>query len=432
MARSIPSSKLENRSKRLGSSRKPGLKPRRKPYYERIGRGCWLGYRRSKKTNGRWVLRVLKDGSEWGRTFADADDYEESNQKSVLTYFEAQTYARTLAGAGKDGTASFSDRPVTVGEAVDDYERDLAQRGKDTANAKVIRFHLKDSKGLGNLAVSALEPTDFKAWGQSFDGLVYTTTNRVNNALRAALNRAAEFDKRISNAYAWKVGLKRIAGEHRSRNVILLQPTVNAIIATAYSVNPEFGLLVEVAAQTGARFSQLVRLTVGNVIYSNGINHGPHLMVPVSRKGRGKKDITHRPLPITADLAHRLGRVGARATTRPPHAPLLMKTADTPWDADDRDHFAMFKQVVEHLKDDPGIKAARFPVTMYALRHSSIARQLLLGVSVRIVAALHDTSVEMIEKHYSEFIADHSDAISRRTLAAFAGNVIPLPSARVG
>src|SRR5262245_18986529 len=173
-------SKLESRSVRLA------LKPHRQPVYERIGRGVWLGYRRT-KTAGTWLVRCVKDGPRWTKRFADADDYEESNQKSVMTYFEAQTYARTLAGAGKDGTATLSNRPVTVGEAVDDYEADLKQRGKDTRNALVIRFHLKDAKGLANIVVSALEPTDFKPWNQTFDGLVYTTTNRVNNADRKSV-----------------------------------------------------------------------------------------------------------------------------------------------------------------------------------------------------------------------------------------------------
>ena len=52
-------------------------------------------------------------------------------------------------------------------------------------------------------------------------------------------------------------------------------------------------------------------------------------------------------------------------------------------------------------------------VTMYALRHSSIVRQLLAGVPVRIVAAGHDTSVAMIEHNYSRYITDHADALVR-------------------
>jgi hypothetical protein len=52
-------------------------------------------------------------------------------------------------------------------------------------------------------------------------------------------------------------------------------------------------------------------------------------------------------------------------------------------------------------------------VTMYALRHSNIVRQLLANVPVRVVAANHDTSVLMIERTYSHHIADHADALVR-------------------
>jgi hypothetical protein len=35
---------------------------------------------------------------------------------------------------------------------------------------------------------------------------------------------------------------------------------------------------------------------------------------------------------------------------------------------------------------------------------------------IRVVASLHDTSVVMIERTYSKFITDHSDALSRGAL----------------
>jgi hypothetical protein len=35
---------------------------------------------------------------------------------------------------------------------------------------------------------------------------------------------------------------------------------------------------------------------------------------------------------------------------------------------------------------------------------------------VRVVAALHDTSVLMIERNYSKYIADHADELARATL----------------
>ena len=56
-------------------------------------------------------------------------------------------------------------------------------------------------------------------------------------------------------------------------------------------------------------------------------------------------------------------------------------------------------------------------VTMYCLRHSSIVRMLLRNVPIRLVASLHNTSVAMIEKHYSRYITEHSiDDITRAGL----------------
>jgi len=70
---------------------------------------------------------------------------------------------------------------------------------------------------------------------------------------------------------------------------------------------------------------------------------------------------------------------------------------------------------------------------MYSLRHSSIVRMLLQNIPIRIVASLHNTSVAMIEKHYSRCITEHSiDDISRRALLQhelpMGGNVVPLAS----
>jgi hypothetical protein len=55
-------------------------------------------------------------------------------------------------------------------------------------------------------------------------------------------------------------------------------------------------------------------------------------------------------------------------------------------------------------------------VTLYALRHSSIARQILRGVPIRVIAVNHDTSVAMIERNYSALLADHADEIARAGL----------------
>jgi hypothetical protein len=68
------------------------------------------------------------------------------------------------------------------------------------------------------------------------------------------------------------------------------------------------------------------------------------------------------------------------------------------------------RAIVEGLGLDPD------EVSAYSLRHSNIVRQLLRSVPVRVVAATCDTSVAMIERHYSKYIADHADEISRAAL----------------
>ena len=55
-------------------------------------------------------------------------------------------------------------------------------------------------------------------------------------------------------------------------------------------------------------------------------------------------------------------------------------------------------------------------VTPNCLRHSSIVRQLINAVPIRVVAAHHDTSIRMIERTYSKHISDHSEARVRRAL----------------
>lgn len=55
-------------------------------------------------------------------------------------------------------------------------------------------------------------------------------------------------------------------------------------------------------------------------------------------------------------------------------------------------------------------------VTAYALRHSSIVRNLRAGIPIRLVASLHDTSSEMIEAHYSAHIATALDALAAKAV----------------
>jgi integrase len=403
MARNTRSSALESRNARLK------LPKRGKPYWVRIDRGLSLGYRRI-ETAGPWIVRkATGNGGNWIKNFAHADDYDESNGDSVLTFFEAQSIARTIA---RDGEASGG--LITVVAAIERYERDLATRGGRAYNARLARIHLPPAllgKPVGLLTVRDLK--DFR--DSLLKGRTPGTVNRTISVLRAALELAAATDPRITNSAAFKVGLKKLPDAARARNVVLTDLQVRRVVELAYDESPEFGRLIETLAVTGGRRSQAARLTVADL--QDG--RAPRLMMPSSLKGKGAKRIDRKPVPISASLA---GKLRQAAGDQGGDGLLLVKPDGTAWGASDLR--APFRRVVETAGLDPDV------VTAYSLRHSSITRQLLRGVPTRVVAASHDTSVPMIEKSYSATIGDHSDALHRAALLDLGGRdddkVVPL------
>ena len=129
------------------------------------------------------------------------------------------------------------------------------------------------------------------------------------------------------------------------------------------------------------------------------------LMMPSSAKGRAAKRYNRVPLPIPHGLAARLKRA---AQGRADDAPLLVRPGYGRWISSSlRQPFAI---VTKAVGCDPKV------VTPNCLRHSSIVRQLINSVPIRVTAAHHDTSIRMIERTYSKHINDHSEALVRRAL----------------
>jgi integrase len=391
MPQKIRSPKLEIRSARLR------LPIRGKPYFVKLARGLALGYRRT-KTAGTWVVRVTRDGADWTDRLGTADDHEDPGP-GILTYDEAQARARIVARGGEPSSDN------SVDGALVRYEADLHTRGGDVNNARRARSHLPEK--LGRKTVGSLTAGELRSWRDSLKAkMTAASVVRTANTLKAALNLAAATDERITNRDAWKVGLAAIpGGAGESRNVILDEKEVRSVVAAAYRAGKEFGEFVETIAITGARPSQVARLQGDDV----QLGRQPRLMMPVSHKGRGTKKATHRPVPITEALAQRLK--GRRGT-------LLLQPGGAPWAGNS--HSTGFAKIVRDAGLDPAV------VTVYALRHTSIVRQLLANVPVRVVAALHDTSVVMIERTYSKFIADHADELARATLPETSAEVISI------
>ena len=117
--------------------------------------------------------------------------------------------------------------------------RDLEAREANPYNAEWPRLHLTGV--LLSKPVALLTAAELKKWR---DGLLGTmapsTINRLCRCLCAALEQAAQHDKRIQNRDAWETGLAGLPNAQEVRNVIspttrcanLLPPPMISIISS--------------------------------------------------------------------------------------------------------------------------------------------------------------------------------------------------------
>ncbi|MCD9110099.1 tyrosine-type recombinase/integrase [Bradyrhizobium japonicum] len=394
---------------------------RKKPYWLKLSPGIALGFRRNEGP-GTWTVRSTDGhGRLWEKRLALADDLEAAAPPHVLTFWDAQKVA--LALARKQPHASDEGRPLTVAEALDHYAEDLKARGGAVSNVGMPRKHL--SSMLLSRPVMMLGAAELKLWRDNLIGgrLQPASINRMLKSLRAALSLAARLDPRIQNAEARRIGLQALPDADRDRNVILPDDQVSELVAAAYAHDRALGLYVDTLAVTGARPSQAARLTVADLITASA--KAPRLMMPKSGKGRSPnraaRKIERTPVAITPALAALLKQA---SKGRDGGEPLLLQADGRSWGERPSENY---RDAVREIVASIGLNAET--VTLYATRHSSIVRQLLAGVPIRVCAVAHDTSVSAIEKHYSRFVAHHADEITRAALLHHeprVGNVVAL------
>jgi integrase len=363
----------------------------RKPVFVKVVPGWSLGYRRNNSA-GTWMERVAIGGGNYTiKAIGHADDFEPADNETILAYQQAWDNVRARARESERRTAA-----VTVATALDRYEDDLRRRGREVENVSRVRHRLP--LDLAATEIRELTAKRLRAWRDGLTNIAPGSVNRTATVLRAALNHVAAVDETL-NERIWKIGLAGLPNANHSRNAtsILDDDTVRQLVGAANEAGADFGLLIEVLAVTGARIGQAARLTVRDL-------QNDRLMLPPSLKGRGSKP-DRIPVPISANLAKRLRREA------PPDAPLLVQADGSRWPAGRDGRAGTVRELWARVATRCGVTA-----TMYALRHSSIVRQLLAGVPIRVIAVAHDTSIQMIERSYSGRIVDHTDALVRGAL----------------
>lgn len=421
-------------------SKRGRLAPRKNPYWQGVsgGRGgVSLGYRKPACGAGVWIAKIVAEGHRVEEKLGASDD-DGTPAGGTLTYRAAVTAALDWSKRQYEASqtsAAGSDGP-TVRSAVAAYVAERKKRSvREGGNAegRLTRHVLSDHKFAGT-RLSKLRASIIEEWRARLsvrdqgevtpaegapEPITPSTLNRLLNDLRAALNSAAERHRRELPAHLpmeIKVGTRALSVTADARKQLLTDKQIRSAVDAAFEVDTDFGRLALVAASTGARHSQMRLLRVGDV----QIEHS-RLMMPGSSKGRSAKARPAVSTPVAAEVVERLQPALAN---READAPLLERWAyrsvgPVKWEKDRRRAWGPAYEVDKFWSATIAKAGLPTDTIMYAFRHSSIVRGLKAGLPVRLVAALHDTSSEMIEKHYSAFIVDATEELSRRAALRF-------------
>ncbi|WP_376092781.1 tyrosine-type recombinase/integrase [Roseomonas sp. CCTCC AB2023176] len=432
MPRKVSEHRLDTRAVRRA------LKQRPKPYFRVVRRGALplhLGfYKQADGRPGTWIGRRYLGAEKYETQalgIADDDPRTEADGVRVLTFDQAVAACTAWADgrlAAERAAAAVVSSP-TVRAAVEDYiafrKARSATSGRDAGFS--LTHHVLSSP-LADVPLAALTEEALTTWreglrrggkGVSSDhppALSRATLARVLNDLRAALTATARRTRLPGDVLtAIREGLRAPSAPDRAREAqVLPDADVRRLVEASLALDPDFGALVLVMAATGCRFDQAARMTVGDLQAGNG-----RLMVPMARKGRGTKAQTHAARPLPDDVVARLRPLVAGRKAGDPlltrwHNRKVTGTGTIGWERDGRRAWRGAEEMQRPWR--LALVKAELPgdLVPYSLRHSSIVRGLKAGLPVRLVAAAHDTSVAMIEKHYGAFIVDAAEELLRR------------------
>lgn len=398
MSRRVKNADLESREAR----RK--LKARGKPYWQSIGRGLHLGYRKG-KSGGAWVVRRYVGNQSYKvETIAIADDVEDANKVEVLDFWQAQEAARNMRPSTAPKITGY-----TVADAVRDYLEYLETKQSHRISRQRAGAYILPE--LGKRAVNDLDEDDLRRWHRKIadqPARVRTrpgetqqfkqangdsearrkrelSANIILNLLRAALNRAYKRRKKtgVNSDTAWKL-VEPFKGVNVARTRYLSLDECKRLLDACES---DFRILVRAALETGARYGELARLRIADFNSDAGTLH-----IRKSKSGRERHVI--------------LSEGGQKFFSE------LIKGRN------DGTSLLLGKEWGNTHQCEPmdrAVAAARIEprATFHALRHTYASHAVMNGAPLWVVARnMGHADTRMVEKHYGHLAPSYvADAI---------------------
>jgi len=385
------------------------LEPRNGPYFVKVMKGRFLGFRKASEEFANWTARAELGNSKRIHKLLGPVSND-------FGYDEALAAAREwfkdvdagITGAAADGT------PATVAAACREYVDDR-RRQKGEAPAKtthrIFCRRIYGEPAAQPLSGWTLEPDPIAAvrldklralhleeWRERAIAakLSRETVNRELTSLVAALNLAVA-NRLVSadQSREWK-RVKKFKSDGNRRTVYLDLNQRRTLLAAAretftYTViknsktrrySPSIresrgaiGDLIEASMHTGARPGELISAT------RSAFDGRTHSLTLSGKTGS-------RTFPLSPAGVAFFDRI---SKLKLPKAPLLCRDDGKAWNRSDWDEIV--RAVVQRAGIPPG-------TVLYTLRHSWITEAVLSGMSLLEVARMTGTSLAMIDEHY--------------------------------
>lgn len=384
------------------------LKPRRDPYWSKVSKGCYLGFRKmAAGSDGTWLARCMNDatGKQLHKPLSDFSGLPEHLRHDAAQK-EAQAWFSHL---GKGGSAQV----VTVADACTKYEDHLreskGERAAKDAQAR-LESHVRGHRKLANTELSKLTPAHLEAWRKALrtkptasganrgERRSDSSLNRDMTCFRAALNLAYR-DGLVTSDFAWRGKLLPIKDADRRRDTYLDAAQRRRLVS---HLPEDVADLLRGLSLLPIRPGALAALTVAS--YDKRLKT---LTIGKDKAG-GDRKIALPDSTAAFFAEHCKGKL--------PGAPLLSRANGKAWDKDAWKY--PIKEAIAAANKDAE-DGAKLPaeVTCYTIRHSVITDLIHGGLDALTVAQLSGTSMLMIERHYGHLTQEHARAaLARLTL----------------
>jgi integrase len=362
------------------------LKARKEPYWTRIQRGQYIGFRKLDDGSGTWIARR--------RTDEGGHEYKSLGYESPTLDFDAAKAAAEQWFKHREADIK-DDEVVTVADACRRYVQDLISAGRtQTAHDAHKRFERTvygrlattdtyrpqkalPANPLAKRKLVKLRTAHLKEWREGLDQAA-GTSNRNVTALKAALNLAvSERNCPASQAQEW-AELEQLDHEAKQRPFLDKHQRRAWLDAAAEGAVRD---LIEGACLTGARPGELVNARVKQ--YDRRTQ---------SMTWKGKTGT--RTVPVSDEAAVLLNRL---SKSKLPTAYLFTRDGGQKWGPSDWD------EKVKQAARDAQIDVAE-DVVLYCGRHAWITEALLSGMTTLDVSKLTGTSISQIEATYGHLV----------------------------